>query len=288
MDTKRNELAPTPACGPAGGDSPVLDPKHPGIDDAEYVARRRSFYHLAREYRVGRKGIPRIDYTPDEDRVWGCIVSRLEPIQRERACATYLRGRRRLAMDTRRMPQLAALDAETRAAAGLALVPAEGMIPSREFFAYLADHRMPCTQYLRHHARPEYTPEPDAVHDVLGHVPLLMNRGYAAIVAALGRGGAAADERGLTAFSRLYWFTVEFGLIEEDGETKILGAGLLSSFGEMEHALSDHVDRRPYSLDDVITTSYDPTRMQRTLYVLPSLDALRHDTERMLGRFGGA
>ena len=276
MEAQRAELA--------AGESLVLDPKHPGIHDAEYVSRRQTFYRLGRQYRIGGKGIPHVAYTAEEDGTWSFVVSRLGPVHRQHACSMYLDGSRRLGLDTRRMPQLSTLDALTRAAAGLSLVPAEGMVPAREFFAYLGDRCMPCTQYLRHHTRPEYTPEPDAVHDILGHVPLLMNRDYAEIVTRLGTGGAAAGEEGLIAFSRLYWFTIEFGLIEEKGETKIFGAGLLSSFGEMEHALSGDVERRPFTLDDAIAIDYDPTQMQQTLFVLPSLDALRRATERLLER----
>jgi monomeric phenylalanine-4-hydroxylase len=270
---------------PAESDALVLDPKHPGIHDKAYVARRESFYRLGREYRLGGKGIPNIDYTAEEDRVWSYVVERLVGIHRELACSLYLDGWRTLGLDTERMPRLRELDARTRSAAGLSLVPAEGMVPPIEFFAYLADGCMPCTQYLRHHARPEYTPEPDAVHDVLGHVPLLMNREYAELVMLLGGGAVRAGTAGLVAFSRLYWFTIEFGLIDENGATKIFGAGLLSSIGEMEHALSAAVDRRPFALDEVIATDYDPTRMQQTLFVLPSLDALRRATERLIERY---
>ena len=177
------------------------------------------------------------------------------------------------------MPELADLDVRTRSAAGLALFPAEGMLASREFFGYLASGRMPSTQNLRHASRPEYTPEPDAVHDVLGHVPLLMDPSYARLVRLTGAGALRARAADLTAFERLYWFGIEFGLVEEDGETKIFGAGLLSSFGEMEHALSPRVERRPFALQEVIATPYDPTQLQPVLFVVPSLAALREATE---------
>src|SRR5262245_50917580 len=209
----------------------VLDPNHPGIHDAAYVARREHLYRLGREHRLGRNGIPDIEHTAEEDRTWSYVVARLVEAHRKSACSIYRDGWKQLDLDTDRMPRLRELDAKTRAAAGLSLVPAGRMVPPPDRFAFLPEGCIPCTQYLRHHSRPEYTPEPDAVHDVLGHVPLLMNRDYAEIVIRLGKGAVRSDDAGLVAFSRLYWFTIEFGLIEEHGATQILGDGLLSFFG---------------------------------------------------------
>jgi phenylalanine-4-hydroxylase len=260
----------------------VLDADHPGRFDPAYLARREALWRSCRDHRVGELGIPRVDYVPEDHEVWRSVVARLAPVHRRRACASYLEGLGRLDLPEDRMPELADLDVRTRAAAGLALVPAEGMLASRDFFGYLASGRMPCTQYLRHASRPEYTPEPDAVHDVLGHVPLLMDGSYARLVRLTGAGALRARPADLAAFERLYWFGIEFGLVLERGETKIFGAGLLSSYGEMEHALSPHVDRRPFALREVVETPYDPTRWQPVLFVIPSLDALREATETLI------
>lgn len=272
MDSFPSASNPTPA--PGTPEPFELEPSHPGAGDQVYLARRRAIHRLGREYRLERKGIPEIDYTAEEDRVWAHVCERLDEAHRRHACDLYREGKRRLGLDPARMPRLDRLDARTSASAGLRIVPAEGMVPVREFFGYLSRMEMPCTQYLRHPSRPEYTPEPDAVHDVLGHVPLLMDPRYAAVVRKIGAGGAAATNDLLPAFARLYWFAVEFGLIEERGEVRIFGAGLLSSFGEMRHALSDGVSRLPFDLGVVVATDYDPARMQDRLFVLPSLDAL--------------
>ena len=266
----------------AARESLVLDPDHPGRTDRAYLARREALWRAGRDHRLGELGIPRADYVDDDHAVWRTVLGRLAPVHRRHACALYLRGLDRLRLPTERMPELADLDVGTRAAAGLHLVPAEGMLASRDFFRYLATGRMPCTQYLRHASRPDYTPEPDAVHDVLGHVPLLMDPDYALLVRLTGAGALRARGDDLTAFERLYWFGIEFGLVEEAGELKIFGAGLLSSYGEMEHALSDRVERRPFVLDEVIATPYDPTRWQSVLFVLPSLPALRAATETLI------
>jgi monomeric phenylalanine-4-hydroxylase len=267
----------------------ALDSDHPGRFDPAYLARRGALWRSCRDHRLGELGIPRVGYLPEDHAVWRSVVARLAPVHRRRACATYREGLGRLELPEDRMPELADLDVRTRAAAGLALVPAEGMLASREFFGYLASGRMPCTQYLRHASRPEYTPEPDAIHDVLGHVPLLMDRAYARLVRLTGAGALRAARAELTAFERLYWFGIEFGLVEDDGDVKIFGAGLLSSYGEMEHALSPGVERRPFTLGEVIATPYDPTRLQPVLFVLPSLASLRDATETLIrDRLGSA
>ena len=266
----------------AAHESLVLDSDHPGRSDPSYLARREALWRACRDHRLGELGIPRADYVGDDHAVWRAVLGRLAPLHRRRACALYRHGLDRLRLPTERMPELADLDLRTRAAAGLRLVPAEGMLASLDFFRYLASGRMPCTQYLRHASRPDYTPEPDAVHDVLGHVPLLMDPDYARVVRLTGAGALRAQADDLTAFERLYWFGIEFGLVEEEGELKIFGAGLLSSYGEMEHALSDSVDRRPFVLDEVIATPYDPARWQSVLFVLPSLSTLREATETLI------
>jgi phenylalanine-4-hydroxylase len=260
----------------------ALDQDHPGFSDPSYVARREDLWRICREHREGERGIPRVAYVDEDHSVWRSVLDHLAPIHRRRACALYLEGLRRLDLSRDRMPQLADLDVRTRAAAGLALVPAEGMLESRDFFGYLASGRMPCTQYLRHSSRPEYTPEPDAVHDVLGHVPLLLDPSYARLVRLHGAGALAARESDLEAFERLYWFGVEFGLIEEEGDIKIFGAGILSSYGEMESAFCERVERRPFVLEEVVATAYDSSRLQPLLFVIPSLAALHEATERLI------
>jgi phenylalanine-4-hydroxylase len=260
----------------------ALDPDHPGISDRSYFERREALWRVCRNHRLNDLGVPRVDYRDEDDSVWRSVLEHLAPIHRRLACALYLEGLGRLDLSSKRMPQLCELDVRTRAAAKLALVPAEGKLESRDFFRYLAAGRMPCTQYVRHASRKEYTPEPDAVHDILGHVPLLMDPSYARLARLTAAGALEANEQDLAAFERLYWFGIEFGLVYEESHVKIFGAGLLSSFGEMEHALSADVERRPFALDDVVATDYDPARLQPLLFVLSSLAELQEATERLI------
>jgi phenylalanine-4-hydroxylase len=125
------------------------------------------------------------------------------------------------------------------------------------------------------------------LHDCLGHVPPLADPDYAALLTTIGRAAVrvgAGDQ--VLALKRLSWFSIEFGLIEEDGRTKIFGAGILSSLGEIPFSLSAHVERRPFVTDEVIATDYDPSRMQDLLFVIPSFAFLRAEVERLVERFG--
>ena len=125
------------------------------------------------------------------------------------------------------------------------------------------------------------------VHDCLGHVPPLMDPDYAALLTLLGKAAyTSTNGDHVLALKRLSWFSIEFGLIEEQGETKIFGAGILSSLGEIPYSLSSSVERRPFVTDEVIATDYDWSRMQDLLFVIPSLPFLRHEVEQLVRRFG--
>jgi phenylalanine-4-hydroxylase len=134
------------------------------------------------------------------------------------------------------------------------------------------------TQYIRHHSKPEYTPEPDIVHESIGHIPMFTNPDFADFSQFIGHGARIASDQQLEELGRLYWFTVEFGLTEEDGEVKAYGAGLLSSYGELEHAFSDEVERRSFDLQQVINHDYTYSDMQPVLYVVPSYAELKRVT----------
>lgn len=263
----------------------VLDPKHPGIKDVLYVKRRQQLFHLARQYRLNQNDFPLVDYTSEEHILWKTISEKLASLHEEKAAPLYLAGKRILSIKTSAMPQLAELNRMLQQAYNIKLIPAEGLLSSRSFHHYLYQRYMPCTLFLRHPADPLYTPEPDAVHDLIGHVPPLTNSTYADLMQLIGHGVKLADEKQLIAWSRVYWFAIEFGLIEAKNDIKILGAGLLSSCGEMVYAFSDNVLRKPFDLDEVIETDYDNTCMQDLLFVIPSLEFLKNEIMRLLKRF---
>jgi phenylalanine-4-hydroxylase len=266
-----------------------LEPGHPGLGDEEYIQRRRELFALCRDHRIGRKGPPLIDYTPEEQRIWREVAPKLDELHQRHASRIYLQAKRELHIDETEIPQLRDISAELETRSGMHLVPAEGPIPYRTFYSYIAERGFPVTQFIRHGSHPEFTPEPDMIHDCLGHVPPLVNHDYAALLTLIGRAAVSVPTGDqVLALKRLSWFSVEFGLIEEDGVTRIFGAGILSSLGEIPYSLSKDVERRPFVTEQVIEQDYDPSQMQNLLFVIPSFGFLRHEVERLAQRFGVA
>lgn len=266
-----------------------LEAGHPGLGDEAYVARRRELFALCRDHRLGRKGPPAIEYTAEETRIWREVAPKLDELHQRYASRIYLEAKRELRIDEQQIPQLRDISRELEARSGMHLVPAEGPIPYRTFYSYIAERGFPVTQFIRHGSHPEFTPEPDMIHDCLGHVPPLVNDDYAALLTLIGRAAvsvATGDQ--VLALKRLSWFSVEFGLIEEAGDTKIFGAGILSSLGEIPYSLSKEVERRPFVTEQVIEQDYDASQMQNLLFVIPSFAFLRHEVERLAQRFGVA
>src|SRR6516162_1395914 len=265
-----------------------LEPGHPGLGDEAYVKRRKELFALCRGHRLERLGPPLIDYTPEETRIWREVSPKLEELHQKFASRIYLQAKRTLGISQTEIPQLRLLSERLERETRMHLVPAEGPLPYRTFYTYIGERGFPVTQFIRHGSHPEFTPEPDMIHDCLGHVPPLMNQDYAELLTLIGKAASTTD-RGdqVLALKRFSWFSIEFGLIEEAGQTKVFGAGILSSTGEIPNSLfSKDVTRRPFVTDVVIATDYDPSRMQDNLFIAPSFQFLRRELEALVRRFG--
>jgi monomeric phenylalanine-4-hydroxylase len=255
---------------------------HPGARDPAYRARRDRIARVALDARAGGHEPPVLEYTEEEDATWRTVTERLAGLHDRLASAAYLRCRARLPITTHRIPQLRDLSEALRPIQGFRLAAIPGLVDARAFLSRLGERVMPCTQYIRHASRPEYTPEPDVVHEVVGHVPLFAEAEFASLSEELGRAAARASGEQVRLLERLYWFTLEFGLVEESGGLRAYGAGLLSSFGELPHAFSDGVERRPFVVEEVVDTDYEFSRMQDRLFVIPSFAALRSEVNAFL------
>ncbi len=264
-----------------------LEPGHPGLGDAAYVQRRRDLFALCRQHRLANLGPPLIDYTPEETRIWREVSPQLDELHKQHASRIYLAAKRELGISQTEIPQLRLLSERLTRETNMHLVPAEGPLPYRTFYRYIGNRGFPVTQFIRHGSHPEFTPEPDMIHDCLGHVPPLMNHDYAELLTLIGKAVSTTEvPEQVLALKRFSWFSIEFGLIVEDGETKVFGAGILSSTGEIPYSLSDDVAHRPFVTDDVIATDYDPSRMQDKLFIIPSFAFLRREIEQLVKRFG--
>jgi phenylalanine-4-hydroxylase len=263
-----------------------LEPGHPGLGDEGYVERRKQIFALTRHHRLNRLGPPLIDYTPEETRIWREVSPKLDELHRRHASRIYLQAKRALGISQTEIPQLRHLSERLERETRMHLVPAEGPLPYRTFYSYIAERGFPVTQFIRHGSHPEFTPEPDMIHDCLGHVPPLMNQDYAELLTLIGKAASTTPHpEQVLALKRFSWFSIEFGLIEEENQIKVFGAGILSSTGEIPFSLSADVRRRPFVTGEVIQTDYDPSRMQDQLFIIPSFAFLRREIEQLVKRF---
>lgn len=258
---------------------------HPGANDEAYRERRDHIAAMSKKFRETGV-ITDVDYTKQEQEIWRHVATRLEELHQKHASPFYLKAKSDLGITTTRIPQLTEMNRRLKALTNFRLAPIEGLVDTRAFLSWLSWRTMLSTQYIRHHSRPDYTPEPDIIHESIGHIPMFTNQNFADYSQFVGHGARIADDEQLEALGRLYWFTVEFGLVEHEGDIKAYGAGLLSSFGELEHAFSDHVERRPFDLEQVINTPYDYSEMQPILYVIPSYAYLKETTRKYIESFG--
>jgi len=262
-----------------------LDLDHPGASDPNYIQRRKMIADLAVHFRADPTHIPVVEYTREENAVWEHVARRLDEQHRNKACGLHRSTTAKLEIPTDHIPQVRTMNERLREMGGLRLCPIEGLVDARNFLSMLDQGVMMCTQYVRHSSKPEYTPEPDVIHEIIGHVPMFTDPDFMAFSRVIGQAAKRANEEQLLALSRIYWFTIEFGLIEEQGETKVFGAGILSSYGEMVHCLSDEVERRPFSAIEAAKTDYDYSAMQPTLFVIKSFRDLKEEVLDFVSRF---
>jgi phenylalanine-4-hydroxylase len=245
---------------------------HPGVGDPQYRARRDQIAASALHWEPGSP-IPHVHYTDEEHEVWRTVCRVLAPKHERLACAEYLEAGERLALPTDRIPQLDEVAAGLRPLTGFDYHPAAGLVPFDEFYGSLADGVFHSTQYLRHHELPLYTPEPDLIHEVIGHGVTLASERFAELNRLAGGAARRLETReGRDFFARVFWFTLEFGVIRERRELRAYGAGLLSSYGEIDEFR--HADIRALDVAEMGVQEYDITRYQPVLYAAESMGHL--------------
>lgn len=267
------------AARPAGSQADLvpLDPDHPGFRDVEYRARRNAIARVALEHESGT-AVPEVAYTEAEQEVWREVWRHLDALHESRAARPLVRLCDTLGLSRDRIPQLGEVNDRLTSATGFRMEPVAGLVQPRVFLRRLGERVFLSTQYVRHPSRPLYTPEPDVVHELVGHAATLIHPRLAAINEALGCAAARADARRLGEIERVYWYTLEYGAVEESGRVKAFGAGLLSSFGELQR-FESQAELREWDLAAMAATPYDPTDYQRFIFVAPSFERLLHDVE---------
>jgi len=250
----------------------VLGADHPGVADLDYRARRNAIATAAAEWQV-RQPLPRVVYTEDEHEVWATVSTELQPLHQRLACREFLAGQGRLALPTDRIPQLDEVSAGLQRLTGFSYHPAAGLVPLRQFYESLADGVFHSTQYIRHHSVPLYTPEPDVIHEVVGHGNCLTSDRFAALYRAAGEAARRVEsDEALEFVSKVFWFSLEFGVLREDGAVKTYGAGLLSSFGEIQEM--QRAELLPLDIARMGVQTYDITHYQPLLFCADSFGEL--------------
>lgn len=221
------------------------------------------------------------NYTAAEHAVWRTLYERQASLLPGRACDEYLAGMEALPIGADQIPDFRRLSDILMRRTGWQLVAVPGLVPPEVFFDHLANRRFPAGQFIRRPDQLDYIEEPDVFHDVFGHVPMLMHPVLADYLQAYGKGGLRAQRLGaLEQLSRVYWFTVEFGLVAQRQGLRIYGAGIVSSFAETRFALEDKSPNRlTFYLPRVMRTRYRIDDFQETYFVLNSLDDLLHLAE---------
>ena len=246
---------------------------HPGANDPDYRRRRNEIAAAALAWEPGQPAPP-IDYTPTEQRVWTTVCRELAPKHERYAVREFQQAVAALDLPGDRIPSLDEVTERVQPHGGWSYVPAAGLVPLEEFYGSLADRRFHSTQYLRHPDVPLYTPEPDIIHEVIGHGHLLATPTYGDLHRRAGEASRRLrDPDNLRFLSRVFWYSLEFGILVEDGEVRAYGAGILSSYGEIEEFRG--MEHRALDLVEMGTIGYDITAYQPLLYRAESGEEVR-------------
>jgi phenylalanine-4-hydroxylase len=245
---------------------------HPGASDPVYRERRNVIAAKAHAWEPGLP-VPRIEYTESEHEVWRIVSRELTPKHEKYACRDFREAAAALALPGDRIPQLDEVTEGLEPLTGFRYHPAAGLVPLREFYSSLGDDVFHSTQYIRHDAMPLYTPEPDLIHEVIGHGNLLASPRFAEIKRQAGLAAQRVEtDEALQFLADVFWFTIEFGVLREDGEVRAYGAGILSSYGEIEEFRG--ADLRPLDLLEMGTLEYDITKYQPVLFCADGMGEL--------------
>ena len=253
----------------------IVQTDYPGAHDESY---RQRVDYLNRRSEEAWPEIPTYDYTDEEEEIWSLVSEVLIPLQNHYSCEAFLQGRDRLDLPDAHLPQLDDVSARMEEATGFMLAPVGGLLDQSEFLPMLAKKVMRCTPYIRHSENPFFTPEPDIVHELRGHAPMFMHEPFVELSVQIGEAAAAAVEADnedlLELIGLFYWYTVEYGLIREDGDIKIFGAGNNGGVQDLLRSVDPTVEKKPFDLENIKELTIDYDAPQQVFYVAESYEQI--------------
>jgi phenylalanine-4-hydroxylase len=273
MRRDRNFLEDTPFAREGYGE--IVQTDYPGAHDDQYRARVDSLVDQSEE---AWPEIPEYDYTDEEREVWSLVSEVLIPLQNRYSCEAFLKGRDKLDLSDEEIPQLDEVSAKMEEETGFMLGPVGGLLDQSEFLPMLAQKVMRCTPYIRHHQNPFFTPEPDIIHELRGHAPMFMHDPFVDLSIQIGEAAAAAveaeNEELLELIGLFYWYTIEYGLIREDGDIKIFGAGNNGGIQDLLRSVDPTVEKKPFELNKIKELTIDYDAPQQVFYVAESYEQI--------------
>jgi len=257
-----------------------LSSDHPGFKDEVYRKRREEIVTISNQYDMRDElNVPTITYTEEEKLVWKTVWDKLIPLFKKHACEEVKENMdhfiKEVGFTREDIPQVKDISAYLKKETNTIFRPVGGLLSQREFLNGLAFRVFHSTQYIRHKSVPLYTPEPDIIHEFLGHSILFANKDFADFSQEIGLASLGASDEDVEKLGNIYWFTIEFGLCQQNGETKIYGAGILSSPKEIEWSISDKPKLHPFDLNKMAKFPYSITDIQTDYFVAPSFAEMK-------------
>lgn len=253
---------------------------HPALRDPKHRERREEIAHLAADFSPN-KPIANVDYTLAEHALWSDLCSTLRPLHARLVHPEVLHYARELTLPTDELPQFQAVNRSFKLEVGFRLEPLAGPVSAKEFLVALSEGRLIAPQFVRHAAQPFFSPESDVVHALIGHVPALLHPDLSDLYRRFGAAARNASDERLVQLERVFWWTMQYGLVTFDGTPRAFGAALLSSAQELQ-GFGDGPELLPMDLEVIASTPFDPTTPTPRLFVAPDWDTMRIDLESWL------